>query len=460
MRILSILSLSLLLVQLQAQVEQLTLLDHWKDSTLVGSSQFDNAYNEIWGHATEENEYAIIGTTEGTHFIDVTDPENIFEAHFIEGDHTGPAIIHRDYHDYKNFLFAVSDEGAGSLLQIMDLNHLPDSVPVAYSSGDVLRRAHNIFIDETKGYLYVLIARGGVASFDPMRIYDISDPTNPIHVNSYSTIEGIGFGQVHDAYIDNDTAFLNLGPGGLLIADFTDKTNPIALSSLAPSDYPDAGYNHSGWPSEDKQFYYFADENWGHDLKVLDIRDINNANIEGVFNAEDSSEFSIAHNQVVACDYLYVSYYYNGIQVFDISDPSNPIRSFHYPTASRNLKQNYEGAWGVYPFLPSGNILVSDMQEGLFVFDALDTECNLVTSTKEVNSKQVNVYPNPSQNLLHVELNKPAKFSIYNSTGILVKSGNYENNSSGISFDLLNGIYFIQLKNEDGLFTTSFQVLK
>ena len=64
-------NLNLLLIAQQAQ-----LLYNWQDSTLVGSWAYNNTYNEIWGLEINDSEIAIIGSTAGTHFFDVTDPLN------------------------------------------------------------------------------------------------------------------------------------------------------------------------------------------------------------------------------------------------------------------------------------------------------------------------------------------------------------------------------------------------
>jgi len=71
---------------------------------------------------------------------------------------------------------------------------------------------------------------------------------------------------------------------------------------------------------------------------------------------------------------VYLSYYQDGLQVFDISDPSNPIRIAYYDTYMPVNTGGYAGAWGVYAFLPSGRILISDVQSGLFVLNIENVE--------------------------------------------------------------------------------------
>ncbi len=392
--VITIASITFLMAQQEA-----TLLDHWSDSSLVGSTTFDNTYNEVWGYTQDGHEYAVIGTTWGTHIFELTDDDTLALRAEIPGVVQGGVIIHRDYHDYQGHLYTISDEGNGNVLQIIDMTHLPERAPVVYSDDAVIARAHNIFIDTVQGLLYGLISRGGSpGNYDPLRVYDISDPTDPQFLRAYSEIGGVGFSQVHDGHILDGRAYLNLGPGGVMIADFTDPMDASLLSFLSTADYPQSGYNHSGWPTEDGDYYFFADETWGTDIKVLDVQDPTDPSVIATLDAGNDLSNSIAHNQVIACDYLYVSYYYDGLQVYDISNPEFPERVFFYQTSNIPHRRSYEGAWGVYPFFPSGRFIVSDMQEGLFLFDAIDTDCaatSVHTQELLMSVQELRVSPNP-----------------------------------------------------------------
>ena len=154
-----------LTLSLSAQVElqEANLLGQWNDPNLVGSSAYNNTYNEVWGLAIGGREYAVIGSTAGTHFLDVTFPNDIRQMDFVAGGTSGPSIIHRDYHHYGCYLYAVADEGNNSTLQIIDISTLPDSVSVVYDSAETLQRSHNIFIDSLQAKLYCLAAFGGEA---------------------------------------------------------------------------------------------------------------------------------------------------------------------------------------------------------------------------------------------------------------------------------------------------------
>ena len=210
-----------------------SLLFQWNDTSLPSSSIHDNRYNEIWGVAINGREYAIIGSTMGTHIFDVTDPNNVDTVAFVPGAVQGSQIIHRDYHDYNGYLYIVADEGS-STLQIADLNYLPDSVVVVYDSDTLFSKSHNIFIDTATAKLYVCGGGG-----NDLSVYSLADPVNPVLlVNCGTDVPFWGsIGYIHDIYFRNDTAFCNaIYTSALFVVDFTDVFNPVLIGSL--TSYP------------------------------------------------------------------------------------------------------------------------------------------------------------------------------------------------------------------------------
>lgn len=454
---------------ISAQTEA-TLLGTWDDPELIGSNNYDNTYNEIWGVAINGVEYAVIGSTAGTHFINISDnPSQPFEEHFVAGASSGGQIIHRDFHDYKGYLYVVADEGE-STLQIIDLRCLPDEINVVYDSKQLIKRAHNIFIDDEAGRLYAFATRNGVNSSNAMRIYSLDNPINPVLLAEHRVFDGITIGHVHDGWVNDNLAFLNCGGDALFVVDFTDPLNPVTKDKILT--YPDQGYNHSGWPTEDLQYYYMADENHGHDLKVIDISDLEDVFVEGTFNAGVSNSNMVTHNQIVNCDYLYTSYYYDGLQVFDISDPKNPVKVSYYDTYTFSDGNSFKGAWGVYPLLPSGKILLSDMQSGLYVFAPIDNECDnsrstsndiasecIPTALDNQVAKLINVYPNPvlSGGILNVEVKSSfTNIRLVNINGQIVHDWNNEEsaiNQLTIPSNLSKGFYMLEAIAKNGTYS-------
>jgi len=457
-----------------SQIEQANLLGTWSDPTLVGSTIFNNAYNEIWGVAVDGREYAVIGTTEGTHFIDVTDPSNPEQVELVRGNVSGRSIIHRDYHDNGCFLYVVADEPGSpnasprSTLQILDISTLPESAKVVYDSDELIFRAHNIFIDEPNDRMYAFIVDGGNIGFSAMRVYDISNPADPEFLAAYNDLSGLSISQVHDGYVLDNMAYLNLGPNGFAIVDFTDPLSPVLLGTL--DNYPEQGYNHSGWLSQDGQYYYMSDETHGLRMKVVDVSDPSDIEVVGFFNAGNPATTSVPHNQIVACDYLYVSYYYDGLQVYDISNPSAPVRIAEFDTSLLPDRASFEGAWGVYPFLPSGNILVADMQEGLFVFEAIDGSdcvqrramCRTPVSTSAILSNEtISVQPNPASDFFTIEFSTvfegEVSISLRDLAGKTLLKKNILDAQDKIRISLpsqlASGLYLVSIQSDSHIYT-------
>lgn len=461
------------------QAVEANLLGNWNDSTLV-STQYDNTYNEIWGYAVDGREFAIIGSTAGTHFIEVTNPNHPTEVYFVQGADYGQHIVHRDYHTLGNLLYAVSDEGESSL-QIMDLDFLAqDSVAVLYDSWDLLIRAHNIFIDENRLLLYAFDALGGDPVYSAVRLYYLEDPLEPLFIGEYYNFGGLEARHVHDGYVREGIAFLNCGNEGFAIVDFTDPFAPVTLSTM--TEYQQQGYNHSGWLSEDCAYYYMADETHNKDLKVLDVSNPCEIEVVGTFNAESLESSSIPHNTIVACDYLYVSYYYDGLQVYDISDPAQPERVLYYDTHEEPNDESYKGNWGVYPFLPSGNILISDMQKGLLVLEGMgdgcastsaengcSVTCDEVSAVEELDFVSTfSIEPNPVQQYLNVnikltEKKSEVKLDLLDITGKVVQhleDTNLYEGENHLNFHLNEslhaGLYLLRMNAADFTLTKKF----
>jgi choice-of-anchor B domain-containing protein len=432
-KLLLILITNSILINTNAQ-QIATLLYNWQDPSLTGSWTYNNTYNECWGLTVNNREIAVIGSTAGTHFFDVTDPANTSEVAFVAGGDTGGVIIHRDYHDFEGYLYAVCDEGSSSTLQIIDISNLPNSISTVYDSNTLFTRAHNIFIDTATAKLYAC------ASNSAMDVYSLEIPTSPNLIYSYN-----GVGHVHDAFVRNDSAYLNCGNDGLRILDFSFVNQfgdqPTLFGSL--TSYPDAGYNHSGWLSDNGNIYIMQDENHGYNIKILDVSDLGNISVLSTFNS-GVDQNSMAHNGIIKGNLAYIPYYHDGLRVFDISNPISPIQIWEYDTYSPNNHTSYRGAWGVYPYLPSGNIIVSDMQTGLYIIELTNSTTHIVSSYLENY-----LYPNPVTDRFIIK-SEADNIKIYNSLGFKIREERLTKNQNTILREnLANGLYFYSL-NKNG----------
>ena len=421
----------------------------WYDNTLP-SQVTHSKYNEVWGFVQDSKEYGVIGSKEGTYIIDLSNPFFPRKVQFIKGTYF--SAVNRDYHDYNGYLYMVCDQGP-STLQIADLSYLPDSVHVIYDSDSLFSNCHNIFIDNATGHLYACDIRKSDTIDLDLEIYDIKTSAIPKLLLTFDDPQVDAF---HDIYVVNDTAWGNNGRTGLFVYDFSNLTAPKIIGSL--TNYPEQGYNHAGYATEDKSYYYFSDETKGMDLKAVDVRDLSDPSVVKLFNAGQNEDVTVAHNLLVKDTLLYVSYYHEGLQVYSIKDPASPVKAAYYQTYNETITKDslpekdyagYRGAWGVYPFLPSGILLVSDREKGLFVFN-LDFEHFEPSPFKTV-------YPNPFTD--NVFLSYPAgdivSIDLFDANGKLMESGLTFSSSRGLTLILPNinlssGIYLmkIQARNE------------
>jgi choice-of-anchor B domain-containing protein len=424
-----------------------SLLYHWEDPTLLPSSDFNNTYNEVWGFEQGGRHYAVIGSTLGTHFFDVTDAQNTVYIDVVPGASQGVHVVHRDYHDYEGYLYTVCDEG-NSTMQIIDLQYLPDSLEVVYDDNNLLDRAHNIYIDTATAKMYA-------CGSNELEVYSLANPVSPtLLVNCEFDIPWWSnmIGYVHDVFARNDTVYCNAGEEGWYIVDFSTPTSPVVLAGMPF--YALQGYNHSGWLSDDGNTYIMADENHSLDMKSWDVSDLAAVTLLDTFSAGSHPD-AIPHNQVIQGDYLYVSGYYDGLYIFDISDPSNITTTGYYDTSTEiNTGGGYEGAWGVYPFLP-GKILVSDMQNGLYVFDAASATVGV--NNLDIPSTNFRIYPNPFKENIVIQYNGPNKryfeYEVLDISGKVITSGNQKVSSMGtvqVHFDnnLSKGIYLVRIQSD------------
>ena len=438
--LLTTVGIALLNLSANAQGNGVALLGHWTDTSLVASTAHGNVFNDVWGFDQEGRRYAVIGSTAGAHFFDITDPSNIIEVDFVAGKSGGANHVHRDYHDYKGYIYMVADQGKSSL-QIADLSYLPDSVHLVYDSDSLAERCHNIFIDTARAKIY-FCANSTSRGYFGLEVADLSNPVNPVRMDSYPQSL---YGTVHDIYVRNDTGYLNSARDGLNIVDFSNIPNDSLLASLTV--YPDQGYNHSGWLSEDGKHYVFADETHGKAMKVLDVSDLNNINVLGTFGT-DVGLGSIPHNLMLFDDKIYVSYYYNGFRMFDMSNPTAVTEMAHYSTSKIPIGTRYKGAWGVFTFR-DGIVLISDMQEGLFVLSvgpALSLQ-----ETEGVDN--LSIVPNPSTDgqlsILGIsgELREKEVFDLGGKRLFIEK-----NNSNQLDLSFLgSGLYILKVSDGNGV---------
>jgi len=349
--------------------------------------------NDVWGWTDPETEkeYVIQGRTDGTAFVDISNPHRpvyIGELLRTEGS---PGSTWRDIKVYKDHAYIVADGAGAHGVQIFDLRQLRDVPPAdmpvqfemtAHYTG--VHSTHNIAINEETGFAYAVGNRaGGETCGGQLHMINIQDPTKPTFAGCFTQPEA---GGTHDSqcvvYRGPDTKFsgrevcFNSNGSSFIIADVTDKQNPVTLAQV---DYPDLAYTHQGWLTEDHRHFYMNDEL----DEMYGYVDSTRTLIWDVKELEDPllvREFSLAsrasdHNLYIRGNLLYESNYLGGLRILDITDPLNPVETAHFDTVPYGPDMpGFGGSWSNYPYFKSGVIAVSSGAEGLFLVKKQDAD--------------------------------------------------------------------------------------
>lgn len=316
--------------------------------------------SNIWGYAAGGKEYALVGHTGGMTVVDVTDPDNpdsLFST-------PGPNSIWREVRSKNTYAFVTTEGGGG--LQIVNLAYLPDSIQYKNWTGDStiagqLNTIHALQVDGNYLYLYGSNISNSQYSGHPL-IIDVTDPWDPHYVGEF-VFPGSGtVSYVHDGYVRNDTGyFAHIYDGFFSIVDLSDKSNTVLLASQNTT----SNFSHNSWLSDDSKILFTTDEVDNSFLSSYDVSVPTNIIALDKIQHNAGSN-SVIHNTYILNDYAVTSWYKDGVVITDASRPGNLVITGDYDTSPMS-GPGMEGAWGVYPFLPSGNILASDMQEGMFV---------------------------------------------------------------------------------------------
>jgi choice-of-anchor B domain-containing protein len=344
-----------------------TLISNIDPEPNVNSS--GNKYSGCWGwhQLNKQKEYAIAGSQSGTYWIDVTNPVTPIVSDYEAGQVSDATW--REIKTYQNYCYVISDDGGANSLQIFDMQYLPDSVHKVYDSDALFKRGHTLWVDGTK--LYVAGITYSNNTFSSMNVYSLANPSNPTLLRQLNQDYPF-INYVHDMFVRNDTVYASCAYQGLYVFNFDAINNTFTqLGSL--SSYPFSGYNHSSALTPNGQTLIFADEvPTSLPIKVADVSNLSNMQVLATTN-----QFSLTtpHNPfVVNNQYCFVSSYAEGIQLYDISNPSAPFLAGYfdtYPQGGGNINDwsagNYNGNWGAYPYFPSKNIFALDMENGIFI---------------------------------------------------------------------------------------------
>ena len=337
-------------------VSQLSfLLSDSYNMQLLSYLPFEQDCSDITGFYQDGREFAVIGLQNAASFVDVTDPNNPFEVGIISGS----TSIWRDLKYWNRHVYIGTEAEDG--IKIVSVDNLDN--PTLVNTITDVDNSHNIHIDED-GYLYIV-----GADVNDIWIYNLAYPAYPVLVGTWNlqNNETTSQGYCHDIEVYNDKLYCAaIYVGYFHIIDVSDKTNPITLQSHFAG--IDGISTHDVAITEDEQYLFTGDENLSGHIKVWDISDYNNINLVEEWVTPEYETHS-AHNLYVrpGLDQLIISYYADGTRILDISDPTSLEEIAYYDMS--DLEGLYVSNWGTYADLPSGNIISSDIEQGLFVLE-------------------------------------------------------------------------------------------
>jgi choice-of-anchor B domain-containing protein len=307
--------------------------------------------------------------------VNVTDPDNpVFLGTMPTETISSPW---RDIKVYQDHAYVVADNAGAHGMQVFDLTRLRNQTTAQTFSADVVygdfENAHNLAINEDSGFAYAV---GTNTCAGGLHIIDIRTPINPLFAGCHNA---------SDTHNTHDTqCIIYQGPDGdyagneicassnethFELADVTVKSAPVTISTRA---YAQLGYVHQGWFTEDHRFVFIGDEldelNSGVPTRthVFDVSDLDNPVYVFAYEAATNA---IDHNMYVVGNRLFQANYTTGLRILEFGDLSNNelMEVAYFDTFPDNDAVEFNGAWSVYPYLPSGTIIVSDTTNGLFI---------------------------------------------------------------------------------------------
>jgi choice-of-anchor B domain-containing protein len=397
---------------------------HLSAAELGGSGE---KLNDIWGW-TDPNggaEYVIIGMFDGTAFVRLAadgTPTFLGRLRATDGESAVPktgnphgpnseklchdecdaeASSWRDIKVNGNHAYIVS-EASGHGMQVFDLTRLrgvtapPSNDYIEDLRYDNIGHAHNIVINEDRDRAYIVGAGSRAQNEGGLHILDISSPPN---VGFLGEVNQDGY--THDAQCVNyagpapslageDICFA-ANEDMLTIWNVSDPGNPEMLSR---SSYGANDYTHQVWLSADQRYAFLNDEldesNRGTrtNTRVFDVSDPRNPELVAEYLAPT---YAIDHNNYVKGRFLYQANYLAGLRILDVFDPEHPVEAAYFDVSSSDAA-SFSGAWSVYPFFDSEYLVVSDIQQGLFVLrSTLDGTSNQADVTVDFDTTSIDV---------------------------------------------------------------------
>ncbi len=341
-----------------------------------------------WVDPQSRREYALMGRSNGTAIVDITIPAFPKYVANVPIQAGTAATSWREPKVIGNTMY-VGVDGTSAGMQIVDLTRVRAYAgttltlnPDALYTG--LTKIHTLSISKGTNYLY---AEGSNLASGGVRVLDVTNPLAPVVAASWSTDgythenQVVAYNGPDVAYRGHEISFSSNGRSSTPTANrfsIVDVTNKSAVVRLSSKGYSASGYTHQGWLTDDQKYFLMNDEldeknglTAGHTrTHFWDVSDLDNPVYKGFYTHEGGS---IDHNLYIKDRLVYMSNYTSGVHVFALDNlaSTNPDDWMHevgsFDTYLPDDSATFNGTWNNYPFFPSGNIAVSDINGGLFV---------------------------------------------------------------------------------------------
>ena len=332
--------------------------------------------NDIWGwfDIASGREFALVGKSTGTAFVEITNPAAPVYLGELATHSTNS--LWRDIKVIGDYAY-IGAEANMHGMQIFDCTQLltATDLPVTFEETAHYAgfgKSHNIVVNEETGFAMGV----GTSTFDGgLHIVNVQDPMNPVIAGSFGED-----GYTHDAQAvnyhgpDKDYCGAEIviacNEDAITIVNITDKEDCQQISTQG---YPESGYTHQGWMTEDHQFFLSNDEldeiNGDAEFTktfIWDIRDLDNPTLLAV---HEGVATSIDHNLYTRWNLVFESNYRSGLRVLNAARISSGImvESAFFDVQPNDDNASFSGTWSNYCYFPSGVVVVTDMYSGLFV---------------------------------------------------------------------------------------------
>jgi choice-of-anchor B domain-containing protein len=297
-------------------------------------------------------EYALVGNSEGLSIVAIDTPTNPRELFLVPGA-TGNSGFWREVREYKGYAYVTTEQNSG--IVVVNLKYLPDSIAYHTINPNGMSTSHTIFIDEN-GIAYVNGTDKGLLFLNLN-----TNPWNPTYLGKYTN------NYVHDCFARNDTMWAAcINDGIVKVIDVRNKANTDAAINNITEWATPLNFAHNTWLSDDNKYLFTTDEKPNSTLTCYQVDDL--ANVTETDKTQvDPGTNTVIHNTYFLNNYCITSYYTYGITIHDVTRKNNLVETGNFDSSPGFSGDGFNGAWGVWPYLPSGNIIISDIETGLWI---------------------------------------------------------------------------------------------